>query len=96
MTVAELTPGFVFYTATVTDFIWYEYVAPMPIKNTKNQNKYFILIDKRTEKPIRMYHDELQLLLDQGLFKLEDCLKRQLELAKDWANFLETELNKHA
>jgi len=95
MTISELTPGFVFYTATITGFNWYEYVAPMPVKPLTSQNKYFILIDKQTERPIRMYHVELQRLLDQNLFTLKGCLKRQLELAKDWVSFLESEINKH-
>lgn len=88
MTIQELTPGFRIYDVTYSDFIYYDYLCPMPVKNPVNDGFYFILINKRIEKPIRMYKDELQKLLDNGIFTLEDCLDKQIELAEKHVEFL--------
>ena len=88
MTIQELTEGFRLYDVTRNDFIWYDYLCPMPVKNPANGGKYFILIDKRTEKPIRMYKTELNRLLELGIFTLDDALDKQIELAQKWVEFL--------
>lgn len=84
MKIEELTPGFRVYDVTYGDFNWYDYVCPMPV----NDGLYFIFINKRIEKPIRMYKDEVQKLLNNGIFTLEDCLDKQIELAEKHVEFL--------
>lgn len=94
MEISELTQGFRFYDATESTFIWYDYLCPMPVKNPKNENKYFIVIDKRTETPVRMYKDELKNILDKNLFTLEDTLKERLRLAENWVEYLKSDLKR--
>ena len=88
MEIKDLTPGFRIYEATKIDFIWYDYLCPMPVKNQANEGNYFILIDKRNERPVRMYKKDLEDLLNEGLFTLEAALDKQIELAEDWVKFL--------
>lgn len=88
MTIQELTPGFRIYKVTRNGYIWYDYFSPMPVKNPSNDGKYFILIDKRSEEPVRMYVKDLERLLEEGIFTLDQALDRQIELTEQWLNFL--------
>lgn len=94
MNITELTPGFIFYDATADSFMWYEYVCQMPVKNPTNADKYFIIIDKRFEKPIRIWCKDLEKILDKKLFTLKDAIQEELRLAKDRVLFLESQLEK--
>ena len=92
MTIEELTPGKIIYDVSFESFIWYEYVCPMPVKNPKNSGQYFIFIDKRVEKPVRLYKRDVQRILNGGIFNLKDCLIKQLELAENHVKFLKTRI----
>jgi hypothetical protein len=94
MKIEELTPGFRLYDVSKTTFMWYDYLCPMPVKNPSNEGNYFILIDKRLEEPVRMYKDDLNRLLENGIFTLDQALDKQIELAEDWVKFLKEKRNK--
>ena len=95
MEIKDLTPGFRVYNVSKTDFVWYDYLCPMPVKNPINDGKYFILIDKRKEEPIRMYVNDLRKILDNGIFTLDDALDKQIELAQKWVEFLKEKRSKN-
>lgn len=88
MKIEDLTPGFRLYKVTRNGYNWYDYFCPMPVKNPTNEGRYFILIDKRIEEPVRMYVKDLQRLLDEGIFTLEAALDEQIKLTEEWLNFL--------
>lgn len=95
MEIKDLTPNFRFYTVTRNDFTWYEYLCPFPVKNPKNEGTYHIIINKKMEQPERIYVKDLEKLLENGIFTLEDALDKQLELAEDWVKFLKEKREKN-
>lgn len=72
-------------------FVWYRYVCPMPLKNGEDCENYFILIDCRTETPIRMYYKDLNSILGKNLNNLNDVRERQIELTKKHLEYLQNE-----
>lgn len=91
MNVSQLYKGFKFYTADFPNFNWFTYFAPMDIKpihpEKDDRIPYHILIDKN-ERPIRVYKDELQYMLDLKLYSLEDVHKYQIKKTEEHLEYL--------
>jgi len=94
MEVKDLTPGFRFYKVTRNDFKWYDYLCPFPVKNPVNGGHYHIVINKTYEEPERIYVKDLEKLLQDGIFTLEEALDKQLKLAQEWVDFLKEKREK--
>jgi hypothetical protein len=91
MKIEEITKGFVFYDGGLSNFTWYEYLMPMPVKNPANEGEYHIVIDKKLERPERMYKHQLQTILDKNLFTFEDLRKYQIKEVENFLDYLKKE-----
>jgi hypothetical protein len=89
--IEDLKQGDIFYNADMTSFTWYEYLMPMPVKNIKNDGYYHIIINKKTEKPERIYKDLLSDILKKNLCNMEDVRKFQIKKTEDWLEYLKNE-----
>lgn len=75
----------------MSNFVWYRYLCPLPLKKGKDCDKYFILIDGRFETPIRMYYTDFNKILEKNLNSLEDVKKRQIKLTEEHLTYLKNE-----
>lgn len=90
--IRKLVKGDIIYdTLGLSNFIWYRYVCPMPTKSGKDDENYFILIDCRVEKPIRMYYEHLNKILEKNLNSLDDVTEFQIIETEKHLEYLKSE-----
>lgn len=88
MKIEDLKQGDKFYDVTYKSCYSYEYLMPLP-----NNDKYHILIDQNKE-PVRIYEENLQNILNLGIFTYVDARKKRIELLETLLKRLKNENNK--
>lgn len=57
----------VFYHVSFTNITKYEYLCEYPMKSESMRGKYHILINRKTEEPVRVYHEQLDKMIGDSV-----------------------------
>lgn len=86
--IKEIKPGTDFFDVTVKGIIRYQYLCKFPTKNESSDLDYHIIIDKRTEDPLKIYGKKLKEILDKNIMSYDEAKNEYVMLLERHLNFV--------
>lgn len=90
LSLTSIKPGDIYYVVNYDRITRYEYLCPMPRENKTlpPDGKYFILINRTTQEPVRIYCKTLETDLDNSFKTYDEAKLKVIEnlekRVKDW------------
>ena len=83
MKIEDLKPGDVFYDLNWLDIVKYEFLCVYP-----RHEFYFIILNRNTELPERIYRDKLDSILMQNLLTYDDACEKRISVVEEYLKSL--------